>query len=422
MDISKPFITPTERAKKFSLKPTGRVPQVYGYVRVSTQKQVLEGASIGQQIVEINDYCTANKLPSPFIFKDEGKSGTTTENREQFSIMLYSIVAGDIIIAYNMSRVSRSTKDFLSLLDILKNKQVGIIVIKDRIVLRYDSGEKIDAGTELIVHTLCTVNQFEAARTRENTSAVMQSMKRAGTLATKPQFGWKNTRDTTGKIVLIEEPSEQDVINFVYADIITHPRITNAQITRDVNEELAAGRLIWRNLKSVRDNQIAHLIKNNGLREAHPTSRGNKMAHGYDKNSNRVNTTSTATTTTVTTTTTTTLPPLAQLVITEKPPPPTLPVVSASPIVPPTPVPTPTVTPPPTKPMAIPGAQRSLSQSVADEEDDDDFDVEDDGMFFIAPDGTYIDSQGIPLPLDVVVAIKAAMEKENIDNNNNNNK
>lgn len=363
VDVSKPFLTPEARIKKYNLQPNDRVTQVYGYVRVSTQKQVKEGSSIGQQIVDITNYCSTHNLSSPFIFKDEGISGMSAKAREQFNLMLYSVAAGDIIVSFNMSRVSRSRRDFLLLIDALKERHVGLILIKDNISLRYDLSDKIDASTSLIISTLAGLNQYETERTRENTSATMRAMKNAGTLLTKPRFGYTNIRGVDGKVVSIPVPEDQEVINFIHRCVLSYQskgqRINKAQITRDVNFEIASGRIIWRNLKCVRDNQVNKIIKDNDL--AGPTPIEIIGPRPYNTTANRITPSvvaSTATTTTVTTTVST-VPIVPSLVI--APPP--------SPIV-----------PLPTLPIAIPGAiqparlrQSSIIEDPEfDEEDDDD--------------------------------------------------
>ena len=55
---------------------------VLGYIRVSTVNQVKEGYSLGEQLDEIERFCTANGFNLIDTFKDEGRSGAKTDNEE----------------------------------------------------------------------------------------------------------------------------------------------------------------------------------------------------------------------------------------------------------------------------------------------------------------------------------------------------
>lgn len=55
---------------------------VVGYIRVSTQGQVKEGYSLGEQLDEIEKFCTANGYNLIDTFSDEGKSGAKTDEDE----------------------------------------------------------------------------------------------------------------------------------------------------------------------------------------------------------------------------------------------------------------------------------------------------------------------------------------------------
>ena len=55
---------------------------VVGYIRVSTMGQVKEGYSLGEQLDEIERFCTANGYNLVDTFKDEGVSGAKTDDEE----------------------------------------------------------------------------------------------------------------------------------------------------------------------------------------------------------------------------------------------------------------------------------------------------------------------------------------------------
>ena len=90
--------------------------KVLGYIRVSTVGQVKEGYSLGEQLDEIEKFCTANGYNLVATFRDEGKSGAKTDedetriDRDGLIDMLNRIKRKDIqyIVVLSTSRLWRS--------------------------------------------------------------------------------------------------------------------------------------------------------------------------------------------------------------------------------------------------------------------------------------------------------------------------
>lgn len=89
---------------------------VVGYIRVSTMGQVKEGYSLGEQLDEIEKFCTVNGFNLVATFRDEGKSGAMTDEdereieRDGLLDMLGRLKEGDIqyIVVLSTSRLWRS--------------------------------------------------------------------------------------------------------------------------------------------------------------------------------------------------------------------------------------------------------------------------------------------------------------------------
>ena len=89
---------------------------VLGYIRVSTPHQVKEGYSLGEQLDEIERFCTANGYNLIDTFRDEGKSGAKmddeelTVDRDGLMDMFTRIKEGDIqyIVVLSTNRLWRS--------------------------------------------------------------------------------------------------------------------------------------------------------------------------------------------------------------------------------------------------------------------------------------------------------------------------
>ena len=91
-----------------------------GYVRVSTIEQN------EQRQIEALEKEGVEK-----IFLDK-KSGKNTD-RESFQEMMSFVREGDIIVTESISRIARNTKDLLSIMEELKEKNVSFISLKESI-------------------------------------------------------------------------------------------------------------------------------------------------------------------------------------------------------------------------------------------------------------------------------------------------
>lgn len=91
-----------------------------GYVRVSTQEQ-----NEARQIAALQERHTNR------IFIDK-KSGKDTE-RQALKDMLAFVRDGDTVITESISRIARSTKDLLNIVDTLTQKNVEFISLKEAI-------------------------------------------------------------------------------------------------------------------------------------------------------------------------------------------------------------------------------------------------------------------------------------------------
>ncbi|MDB1934981.1 MAG: recombinase family protein [Clostridium sp.] len=91
-----------------------------GYARVSTEQQNLD-----RQIDMIVSYGVDKRN----IYKE--KITGTKSNREQLNRMIDELQQGDVVIIADLTRISRSTKDLLKIVDDIKNKGAAIKSLKD---------------------------------------------------------------------------------------------------------------------------------------------------------------------------------------------------------------------------------------------------------------------------------------------------
>lgn len=88
------------------------------YPRVSTQEQVKEGYSIGEQIERLNKYCDAMGWDVYKVYTDAGFSGANTD-RPGLQAMIQDVKAGKVekVVVFKLDRLSRSQLDTLYLIE-----------------------------------------------------------------------------------------------------------------------------------------------------------------------------------------------------------------------------------------------------------------------------------------------------------------
>ena len=138
--------------------------QKIGYARVSTLDQNLE-----RQIDALQQY-GIDKLYT------EKMSGTK-KHRPELDAMLERLESGDTVVIESLSRLGRSTKDLLSLVDAMEEKGVKLISLK----------ENIDTGSStgrLLLTVLSALAQFErdviVERTNEGLAAARARGRKGG--------------------------------------------------------------------------------------------------------------------------------------------------------------------------------------------------------------------------------------------------
>lgn len=136
-----------------------------GYIRVSTDKQntARQEEALEQFILK------GEKIEQYFL---EKKSGKNTD-REQLKQMLNFARKGDIVVVESYSRLARSTKDLLNMVDHLKSKDVGFISLKENFDTTSPQGE-------LMLTIFAGLAQFERACTLERQKEGISIAKKEG--------------------------------------------------------------------------------------------------------------------------------------------------------------------------------------------------------------------------------------------------
>lgn len=181
--------------------------RAWGYVRVSTQKQAEEGVSLAAQEDFVRDYAKLRRLNLLGIFRDEGISGRKMDNRPGFQQLMDTIQRNDVVIAWCLSRISRSTRDALHIAEVLREKGAHMACVK----------EQIDTSTamgQFFFTVTAALSQLETDQIKERTIAGMDKLRRQGRAVGAPPYGYMKKSPEQGS-GLIQNPAEQAVIRLM---------------------------------------------------------------------------------------------------------------------------------------------------------------------------------------------------------------
>ncbi len=160
---------PSRSGKRTADGDTGAMParsgQVYGYSRVSTDRQI-DGTSIDEQKRRIHGAAAMLGSGEPIIYSDAGVSGSIALNkRPQGQQLLAALRPGDTVVAPKLDRMFRDTTDALMQARALGEMGVNLVLLD----LGTDSVTATNGrGTRKLLFTcMAAFADFERDRTRE---------------------------------------------------------------------------------------------------------------------------------------------------------------------------------------------------------------------------------------------------------------
>lgn len=193
-----------------------------GYIRVSTTMQSEEGISLETQQKRLQAHCDYKGWNLVKVYTDAGISGKNTD-RPGLQSLMNDIQKGEIVLICELSRLSRNTKDALTLFEFFKEKGANFVCL----------APDMDLGTpigQLIMTVLMAVHQLERQNISMHVSNNMQRLSKEGKLRSRAPFGYKfvgKDRD------LQPEPSQQAVIEKIKNMYTANMKL--AQIAKELN-------------------------------------------------------------------------------------------------------------------------------------------------------------------------------------------
>lgn len=168
---------------------------IYGYIRVSTDKQTLEN-----QEFEINNFCLKDNIKVD-KWITETISGTKDFEKRKLGKALKRLKSGDVLICSEISRLGRNLLQIMTILNICMQKEVQVWTIKDNYRLGADIQSKVLAFAFSLSAEI--ERNLISQRTKEALARIKASGRKLGR-----EFGSKNKKH-------ILDGKEQDIIKLL---------------------------------------------------------------------------------------------------------------------------------------------------------------------------------------------------------------
>ena len=153
--------------------------KTYCIIRVSTDYQTYE-----RQAEILKEHGYVNGVNN-CEYIEETYTGKTTKRPVFYDLIHNRLQKGDTIVATELSRISRSVKDWSELIDfLLYKKEVNVIIFKENMHLKANG--EMDAMTKLILNISAIFAQFERDIISERTKESLRAKKVNGTKSGRP--------------------------------------------------------------------------------------------------------------------------------------------------------------------------------------------------------------------------------------------
>lgn len=189
---------------------------VYGYIRVSTDKQTVEN-----QRFEINRFCENHTMVVD-RWIEETISGNKDVDKRKLGIILDSMQKDDILICAELSRLGRNLLMIMAILNQCMKQEVQVWTIKDNYRLGSDINSKV------LAFAFGLSAEIERNLISQRTKEALARKKAEGVILGRPKGSKSKIRKLTGREAEIQELLNKRISKSAIARILGVHRLTVA--------------------------------------------------------------------------------------------------------------------------------------------------------------------------------------------------
>jgi DNA invertase Pin-like site-specific DNA recombinase len=195
---------------------------IYGYIRVSSDKQTVEN-----QRFEIINYSKAKSLPID-EWIEETISATKKLSDRKLGTLLETMKRGDILIVSELSRLGRNLMQIMSILHTCMEKDIMVFTIKEN----YELGNNINSKVLAFAFGLSA--EIERTLISQRTKEALARKRAEGVMLGRPKGSKSKVKKLTGKEAEIKTLLDKKISKSTIARILGLHRLTVAEFVSEI--------------------------------------------------------------------------------------------------------------------------------------------------------------------------------------------
>lgn len=205
---------------------------IYGYIRVSTDKQTVEN-----QRFEINQFCDNQQL---FVSKwiEETISGAKQVEDRKLGKLLKKMKPGDILVCSELSRLGRNLLMIMGVLNECMNRDIQVWTIKDNYRLGSDINSKV------LAFAFGLSAEIERNLISQRTKEALARKKAEGVILGRPKGRKSSKTKLTGQEKQIKELLDKNVSYSAIGRILGVHRLTVTSFIKN-NPDIITAKSEW---------------------------------------------------------------------------------------------------------------------------------------------------------------------------------
>ena len=194
---------------------------IYGYIRVSSDKQTIKN-----QRFEISNFCEKNSLTID-VWVEETISGMTRVDNRKLGKLLKKMKKSDVLICSELSRLGRNLLMIMGVLNECMNRNIQVWTIKDNYRLGSDINSKV------LAFAFGLSAEIERNLISQRTREALARKKAEGVVLGRPKGSKSAKTKLTGQEKRIKELLDKRVSYSAIGRILGVHRLTVSSFVRE---------------------------------------------------------------------------------------------------------------------------------------------------------------------------------------------